>query len=494
MEIAAVLVLGLALGGVLGWFFRSASTGADFALTRQRAAHAEAQLAEAREQLAQAARSRDAAHAELRDESSRRASFEALAASIPDLEREIEARSLGLAQYQRTVLELTRDKESLAATMEAERKSFDQKLALLADAKAALSDAFNSLSATALKSNSEEFLKLAAAREQALSQVVAPIKDALGRFEGKIQALEVAREGAYQGLAQQVTQLLDTGKQLRAETSNLVQALRSPVIRGQWGEIQLRRVVEMAGMLNYCDFVEQETVKTETGNLRPDLIVKLPAGKTIVVDAKAPVAHFLDAMAVADEGERKTKLQGFARLVRERIGELGRKSYWDQFSETPELVVMFLPGDHFYSAALQEDPALLEYGVEQKVLVATPVNLIGLLRAIAYGWRQEAIATNAKEISELGAELYKRIADLAGHWLDLGRNLTRTVDAYNGAVGSLESRVLVSARRFRELGAASAAMEIPLLEPVEKGARSLKVLDIAAAGLKSQAEASQEKG
>jgi len=201
-----------------------------------------------------------------------------------------------------------------------------------------------------------------------------------------------------------------------------------------------------------------------------------PAGKTIVVDAKAPVAQFLDAMAVADEVERKAKLQAFARLVRERVGELGRKSYWDQFEHTPELVVMFLPGDHFYSAALQEDPALLEYGVEQKVLIATPVNLIGLLRAIAYGWRQEAIAANAKEISELGAELYKRLADLGGHWVEIGRNLARTVDAFNGAVGSLESRVLVSARRFRELGAASAAVDIAVVEPVEKAPRTLKLL------------------
>jgi DNA recombination protein RmuC len=200
-----------------------------------------------------------------------------------------------------------------------------------------------------------------------------------------------------------------------------------------------------------------------------------------VVDAKSPVSSYLDAMAATDESDRKSKLTAFARLVRDRVAELGRKAYWDQFDETPELVVMFMPGDHFYSAALQEDPSLLEFGVEQKVLIATPVNLIGLLRAIAYGWRQESIAANAKEISELGAELYKRIADLGGHWIDVGRSLNRTVEAFNSAVGSLESRVLVSARRFKELGAAPASVGIEIVEPVEKTARSLKVLDISTA-------------
>ena len=475
MEVAAVLLLGLAIGALAGWF-----------LTKQRAQNAERQLEQAHQQLAQASRQRDAAAGELREESSRRASFEALAAGIPDLQREIEARSMSIAQQQRTILEVTKEKEGLAATIDAERKGFEEKLKLLEDAKKALSDAFSALSSQALRSNSDEFLKLAQAS-------VAPIKEALGKFDLKIQSLEVAREGAYQGLVQQVSQLLDTGRQLRSETSNLVQALRSPVVRGQWGEIQLRRVVEMAGMQNYCDFIEQETLKTESGTLRPDLIVKLPAGKTIVVDAKAPVSNYLDAMAATDEGERKLKLQAFAKLVRDRITELGRKSYWDQFKDTPELVVMFLPGDHFHTAALQADPSLLEYGVEQRVLVATPVNLIGLLRAVAYGWRQESIAVNAKEISELGAELYKRIADLGGHWIDLGKNLSRTVEAFNSAVGSLESRVLVSARRFRELGAASSAMEIDVVEPVEKTARPLKVLDISTAALKSGSDSSQEK-
>ena len=446
MEFAAYLLVGLALGAAAAWLFNR----------------------ETRRQLAEVNRSRETTLEQLREESSRRASFEALAAGIPELHKEIEARSLTIAQQSRTILEVTNGKEALAATLEAERRAFEEKLKLLGEAKSALSDAFNSLSANALRSNSEEFLKLA-------HTSVAPIKEALGKFDSKIQALEVAREGAYQGLLQQVSQLLDAGRQLRSETSSLAQALRSPVVRGQWGEIQLRRVVEMAGMLSYCDFTEQETLRTETGVLRPDLIVKLPAGKTIVVDAKAPVASYLDAMALEDEGARKAKLQVFAKLVRDRVTELGRKSYWDQFDHTPELVVLFLPGDHFYSAALQEDPSLIEFGVEQKVLIATPVNLIGLLRAVAYGWRQEAIALNAREISDLGAELYKRISDLGGHWIDLGKNLARTVEAFNSAVGSLESRVLVSARRFRELGATPSALEIEVLEPVEKSPRSVKV-------------------
>ena len=423
MEVAAFLLLGLAIGAVAGWFLRSGRTGPE---------------------VQEFVKQKDAALEQLREESNRRASFEAVAASIPDLQREIEARSMTIAQQGRTILEITTEKESFAATLDAERKGFNEKLKLL---------------------------WIGCGKQDPLMAR----NEALAKFDNKIQALEVAREGAYQGLVQQVSQLLDTGKQLRSETSNLVQALRSPVIRGQWGEIQLRRVVEMAGMLNYCDFMEQETLRTESGILRPDLIVKLPAGKTIVVDAKAPVASYLDAMALTDEAARKVKLQAFAKLVRDRIAELGRKAYWDQFDHTPELVVLFLPGDHFYSAALQEDPSLIEFGVEQKVLVATPVNLIGLLRAVAYGWRQESIAVNAREISELGAELYKRISDLGGHWIDLGRNLSRTVEAFNSAVGSLESRVLVSARRFKELGATPSAIEIEVVEPVDKAPRPLKI-------------------
>lgn len=456
MEIAAILLLGLAIGTAAGWFFRSS-----------RASQAE-------RRLEQADKERVAALEELRTESSRRASFEALSQRIPDLEQSLQYREQMVSRLQQTILEAAREKESLAATIEAERKAFAEKQRLLEEAKAALSDAFAALSAGALKSNSEQFLNLA-------QVVVSPVREALEKFEAKVQALEVAREGAYQGLVQQVTQLLDTGKELRSETANLVQALRAPVTRGQWGEFQLRRVIEMAGMVNYCHFVEQEKVDTEDGQLRPDVVVKLPAGKTIIIDAKAPVSSYMDAVAIGDETERKAKLQSFTRLVRDHVAALGRKAYWDQFETSPELVVMFLPGDHYYSAALQQDPSLIEFGVEQKVLLATPVNLIGLLRAIAFGWRQEAIAANAKEISALGAELYKRLADMSGHWLDVGKNLGRTVEAFNSTLGTLETRVLVSARRFKDLGAAPSSLDVETIEPVEKAPRSLKVLDIGTA-------------
>jgi DNA recombination protein RmuC len=473
MESAAILLLALAIGTVAGWLLRSL------------------QAKDLRARLEQIDKERVAALEELRTESTRRASFEALAQRIPDLEQTLQYREQTVARQQQTILEAAKEKESLAATIEAERKSFEEKQRLLDEAKAALSDAFGALSAGALKSNSEEFLKLAQAslgqfqqsakndlalREQAIGQMLTPVKEALQKFEGKVQALEVAREGAYQGLVQQIAQLLDTGKELRSETANLVQALRAPVTRGQWGEFQLRRVIEMAGMVNYCHFVEQKKLDTEDGQLRPDVVVKLPAGKTIIIDAKAPVSSYMDAVLLDDETERKAKLEAFAKLVRDHVTALGRKAYWDQFETSPELVVMFLPGDHYYSAALEQDPSLIEFGVEQKVLIATPVNLIGLLRAIAFGWRQEAIAANAKEISALGAELYKRIADLGSHWIDVGRNLTRTVDAFNSTVGTLETRVLVSARRFRELGAAPQSLDIAVIEPIEKAPRSFKVL------------------
>ncbi len=318
---------------------------------------------------------------------------------------------------------------------------------LLEEARGQLADTFKAVAAQALRTNNEEF------RERAMEGVMRPVQDSLAKVDNQIRAMEKERGQAWGSLTEQVRSLMAAQEKLRSETGNLVKALRAPVVRGRWGEIQLKRVVEMAGMLEHCDFDQQATLSTEEGRLRPDLVVRLPGGRNVVVDVKAPLQAYLDALEAPTDEERLARLRDHAAAVRSHILKLAAKAYWDQMESTPEFVVLFLPGEMFYSAALEQMPSLIEEGVARRVILATPTTLIALLQAVHYGWRQERVAENAQLISDHGRALHERVATLVEHFNKLGTSLGRSMEHFNLAMASFEGRVLPAARKLDELGA-----------------------------------------
>ncbi|NVM20322.1 MAG: DNA recombination protein RmuC [Desulfobacterales bacterium] len=493
-----VFLVGGALGGLIAWLVAKSRTGGDLSQGRAEIARLQ-EVISGKEKELQDRNSRigdlqgklTGVEASILKVSEERSAAEAKLEQMQQLQQALEEKTGEIRQLTETITGLKEKQAELETIIEKERIATEEKLQLLEKAKKDLTDTFQAISATALKNSNESFLELAKAtlgkyqegakrdlelRQNEVKQVVEPIKESLQKYNKQVQEMERVREKAYGGLSQQVESLIATQQFLQKETANLVKALRTPQVRGRWGEITLRRVAELAGMLNYCDFFEQETRQSEHGRLRPDMIVRLPNEKQIVVDSKSPLLAYLEALEAETDEERTYKLILHSKQIQAHMNKLSQKTYWEQFQPTPEFVVLFIPGENFFSSALQYNPGLIEEGVSKGVILATPTTLISLLKAVAFGWRQETMAKNAELISNLGKELYERISTMAEHLDRLGRNIEKCASSYNQVVGSFERRVLASARKFSELGIKKRdGAEILYLSPAEKKTRQISL-------------------
>lgn len=402
-------------------------------------------------------------------------------ATVDELRTQLETERTALVSIRQAWSEAHQARVVAETRMEDASRQLQEQKALIDRTRQELTGSFQALSGEALKQNSEAFLKLAAVsfetlhikadrdlgqRQQAIDSLVRPLHESLQRYDDQLRLLEQSRQSAYGGLDQHLRSLAESQQRLQQETGNLVKALRAPTVRGQWGELTLKRVAELAGMVDHCDFAEQFSVTSDEGRFRPDMVVQLPGGRQIIVDAKTVLSAYLDAHEAKNEIQQAEALRRHAAQVKGRMDELSLKAYWTQFDRTPEFVVLFLPGEQFLGAALDQNPGLIEEGFANGIVLATPATLMALLRAVAYGWRQERMTMHAEEAGRLGKELYERMAILAEHMNDVGQALGKSVTAYNRAVGSLETRILPAARRFKELGVSS-DRNISVLEPTE---------------------------
>jgi DNA recombination protein RmuC len=406
--------------------------------------------------------------------------------TVAELKKQNDSLQLEVRASQNRIEEEQKLRAAAQTDAEAQRANLAEQRRLLDEAQTKLREAFQSLAGEALKASSDQFMELAKARfdslqkeaegdlenrQQAIQSMVNPLETALKDLRTEVSRVESARQEAYGSLRSEVQLLATTNKELREETGSLVNSLKQPQVKGKWGELTLRRVVELAGMSPHCDFMEQQSVDTEEGRLRPDLIVHLPGGTQIVVDVKVPLHAFFKAVSAQSDAEYREAMLHHAALVREHIKGLSGKEYWKQFEPTPEFVVLFVPGESFFSAALEQDRTLIEDAIEKRVVLASPTTLIALLRAVAYGWKQQLVAENAERIKDLGKELYDRVVTFAGHLTDIARGLERANKAYNNAVASFDSRLIPSARKFREMGVGNA--DVPQAEPIETFPRPL---------------------
>jgi len=474
VELILLITAGVLFGGLIGWLLAKyrltpqlIKTKADLEAHLETIGQNQARIEELKARLAASQQEVKSLTQQLLSVSEERSAALSKLEQLTTLEISLERRNQDVADLQNKNAELNNQIAALETSIEKETKAFDDKIALLQELRTSLTETYQALSANALRQNNQVFMDLAKstlskyietaksdfdARGKAVKDSVLPLQEALKRYEEHIQAMERSREKAYGGLSAQVQSLIQTQDVLQKETGKLVNALRVPHIRGRWGEITLRRVAELSGMQNHCDFYEQASARSEEGILRPDMVVHLPGQRQIIIDAKVPLAAYIDALETSSDEQREEHLTTHARHVKTHINQLSQKAYWTQFQPTPEFVVLFIPGENFFSAALAKDPQLIELGVRKNVILATPTTLISLLKTVAFGWQQEQLAENAKKISELGTELFERLATMGQHINNLGRDIERATLSYNKVVGSLERRVFSSARKFKELG------------------------------------------